>query len=144
MILVDWCFCRKLKPGSIIYPLINLVPRDSTLQGIRVLADVLRVFRHPLCPTTSQTFEKLTETDNSVTGDFTSSEETIRCIARYLPMAESSDQSLSGVSHQPRIITRSDLVFVDKSSPREPYISFNTGSHPLHRLIINIWSHDQG
>ncbi|CAG7555185.1 unnamed protein product [Fusarium equiseti] len=55
-----------------------------------------------------------------------------------------SNQSLAGRSPEPRIITRSEVRYVEKSSPREPYLSFNTGPHPLRRLIIRIWAHDQG
>ncbi|KAJ4013303.1 hypothetical protein NW752_007599 [Fusarium irregulare] len=46
-------------------------------------------------------------------------------------------------SREPRLITKSEVRYVEKSSPREPYLSFNTGPHPLRRLSIKIWANDQ-
>ncbi|KAJ4116190.1 hypothetical protein NW768_011163 [Fusarium equiseti] len=59
-------------------------------------------------------------------------------------MAEGGGNSPSGRSDVCRTFIRSDEIRVVESSPREPYLSFTIGPHPLRRLIIKIWSHDQG
>ncbi|RBR14477.1 uncharacterized protein FIESC28_07713 [Fusarium coffeatum] len=59
-------------------------------------------------------------------------------------MTEGSHENMLRRAQVCRTCTRSDELFVDQSSPRKPYLSFTIGPYPLGRLIIKIWSHDQG
>ena len=117
------------------------------MQSIRIIADAPILSLYP--PVTFGKSKPSPPTQPKFSEDRCPQKQACTYIAEYLAMAKSTTEDLSGKSKdigplQPKTLTRKDVVRISESSPREPYLSFNTGPHPLRRLIIKIWSHDQG
>ncbi|KAK8031899.1 hypothetical protein PG990_001633 [Apiospora arundinis] len=45
---------------------------------------------------------------------------------------------------EPQVFTRAYLETFQQGTPRHPYLTFKLGPRGLQRLVVNIWSHDQG
>ncbi|KAE9568027.1 hypothetical protein CGMCC3_g15875 [Colletotrichum fructicola] len=45
---------------------------------------------------------------------------------------------------EPRVFTRTHQETFQHNTPIHPYLTFTLGSGGLKRLVVKIWSHDQG